>query len=76
MIPISGKAELHIMYDCTLACVNCNRLSVLRTPHTEPMSGTELDAIGAAHWWGARGLAQICRGATQEVWLAHEPNVV
>jgi len=36
--PKSNKAELHLLYDCTLACANCNRLSVLRTPHTPAMT--------------------------------------
>lgn len=36
--PKSNKAELHLMYDCTLACANCNRLSVLRNPHTPAMT--------------------------------------
>ena len=36
--PKSGKAELHIIYDCNLQCVNCNRASFLRTPHTPPMT--------------------------------------
>lgn len=36
--PTSGKAELHITYDCNLSCVNCNRFSQIKTPHTPPMT--------------------------------------
>ncbi len=37
-IPSSGKAELHITYDCNLSCVNCNRFSQIQNPHTPPMT--------------------------------------
>jgi hypothetical protein len=37
-IPSSGKAELHITYRCNLQCVNCNRGSYLREPHTPDMT--------------------------------------
>lgn len=36
--PTSEKAELHLLYDCNLQCVNCNRASMLRQPHTPPMT--------------------------------------
>ncbi len=36
--PTSGKVELHITYRCNLSCVNCNRFSQIKTPHTEDMT--------------------------------------
>jgi len=36
--PTSGKAELHITYECNLSCINCNRFSQVSTPHTPPMT--------------------------------------
>lgn len=38
MVPKSGKAELHLTLNCTLSCVNCNRASFLRDPHTPDMA--------------------------------------
>lgn len=36
--PTSGKAEMHLTYKCDLICVNCNRASFLRKPHTPDMT--------------------------------------
>lgn len=36
--PKSGKAELHITYDCNLSCINCNRFSQISQPHTPNMT--------------------------------------
>lgn len=38
LIPTSGKAELHLTYGCDLACASCNRMSVLKNPHTPDMT--------------------------------------
>lgn len=36
--PRSGKLELHLLYNCQLACRHCNRQSFLREAHTPPMT--------------------------------------
>lgn len=36
--PTSGKAELHITYNCNLSCINCNRFSQVSSPHTPDMT--------------------------------------
>lgn len=36
--PTSGKAELHITYNCNLSCINCNRFSQVSLPHTPDMT--------------------------------------
>lgn len=41
--PTSGKAELHITYDCNLSCVNCNRFSQVKVPHTPPMTVADVE---------------------------------
>lgn len=38
LTPKSGKAEIHLLYECTLACRHCNRQSFLRNAHTPPMT--------------------------------------
>lgn len=38
LTPKSGKAEIHLLYECTLACRHCNRQSFLRNGHTPPMT--------------------------------------
>src|SRR5690242_5002679 len=43
--PTSGKIELHILYDCNLSCVNCNRMSQINTAHTPPMTVADVKEI-------------------------------
>lgn len=38
LTPKSGKAEIHLLYECTLACRHCNRQSFLKQAHTPPMT--------------------------------------
>lgn len=38
LIPTSGKAEIHLTYGCDLSCPSCNRMSVLKKPHTPDMT--------------------------------------
>ena len=55
MIPTSGKAEIHIGYECDLACRNCNRMSFLNDAHTPAMVPADLtdflDQCRALGWW-------------------------
>lgn len=45
MIPTSGKAEVHLVYGCNLACKNCNRISFLHEPHTPDMTVDDMTSF-------------------------------
>lgn len=57
MIPVSGKAEIHLLFDCDLACRNCNRASFLNDAHTPALSVADFAEFctqaRTLDWWPA-----------------------